>query len=197
MLFPPSREQATHQRHIQQILCEIEQLCSTQHCSRCNSQYIQYGLCMYVNVNMINWMPMMQRREIILIRLKPWEHSPSSIPSSLPSPPFLLTCAVRGDINLSDRLCDPPSGLGGRRRAVNINILPGFATDMERPWPPWIFIHDHRQKKKHEPISMAENLAVTCKHHNSPHPLCKQHDQYCQFSACSWLFAHFYFNTGR
>lgn len=39
---------------------------------------------------------------------------------------FLLTRAVRGDINLSDRLCDPPLGLGGRRSAVNINILPGF-----------------------------------------------------------------------
>lgn len=41
-------------------------------------------------------------------------------------PLFLLTYAVRGDINLSDRLCDPPPGLGGRRSAVNINILPGF-----------------------------------------------------------------------
>lgn len=28
--FPPSHEQAAHQRHMQQILCEIEQLCSTQ-----------------------------------------------------------------------------------------------------------------------------------------------------------------------
>lgn len=41
-------------------------------------------------------------------------------------PLFLLTYAVRGDINLSDRLCDPPPGLGGRRSDVNINILPGF-----------------------------------------------------------------------
>lgn len=47
-----------------------------------------------------------------------------------------LTCAVRGDINLSDRLCDPPCGLGGRRGAVNINILPGFTADTEQPRPP-------------------------------------------------------------
>lgn len=71
---------------------------------------------------------------------------PLSILSSLPSPPFLLACAVRGDINLSDRLCDPPSRLGGRRSAVNINILPGFVADTEQPWPPWIFIHYHKQK---------------------------------------------------
>lgn len=101
---------------------------------------------MYVNVNVIYWIQKKQQREIIFIRLEPWGHSPSSILSSLPSPPFLLTCAVRGDINLSDRLCDPPSGLGGRRSAVNINILPGFVVDTEQPWPPWIFIHYHKQK---------------------------------------------------
>lgn len=65
-----------------------------------------------------------------------WERSPAALLSSLPFPPFLLTCAVRGDINLSDRLCDPPSRRGGRRSAVNINILPGFMADMEQPRPP-------------------------------------------------------------
>lgn len=54
---PPLHEQATHQRHIQQILCVIEQLCSTQQCSGSNSQHIQYSLCMCVNVNVnaMNW----------------------------------------------------------------------------------------------------------------------------------------------
>lgn len=143
---PPSHEKATHQRQIQQILCEIEQLCSTQQCPGCNSQYRLYSLCMYVNVIVTYGIQKKQQREMIFIWLELWEPSPSSILSSLPSPPFLLTCAVRGDINLNDRLCDPPSRLGGRRSAVNINILPGFAADTEQPWPPWIFICYHRQK---------------------------------------------------
>lgn len=61
---------------------------------------------------------------------EPWERPPAALLSSLPSPPFLLTCAVRGDISLSDRLCDPPSGLGGRRSAVNINTF----LDSWRTW---------------------------------------------------------------
>lgn len=82
---------------------------------------------------------------IIFIPLQPWEPAASSVLSSLPSP-FLLTCAVRGDINLSDNLCDPPPGLGGRRRAVNINILPGVAAAMEQPRPPRVLVRDPRQE---------------------------------------------------
>lgn len=98
-----------------------------------------------VNVNAMNRIPMTQQQEIIFICLQPWEDPPSYLPSSLPSPPFLLTCAVRGEINLSDGLCDPPPGLGRRRSTVTINTLPGFSADMNFPRPPLVFIHDQEE----------------------------------------------------
>ncbi len=86
--FLPSHEQATHQRHIQQILCEIEQLCSYT-----RALWVQLPAhavwFVYVNVNLMNWILMVQRWEIIFVRLETWEHSPSSLLSSLPSPPSL------------------------------------------------------------------------------------------------------------
>lgn len=41
-------------------------------------------------------------------------------------------------------------------------------------------LHPLSEAGKHEPISMAENRAITGKHHPLLH---KQHDQYCQFIA--------------
>lgn len=68
----------------------------------------------------------------------------------------------------------------------------------QHKYPSWILsrhgaamatmnLHPLSQAEKHEPISMAENLAVTRRRHPLPRPpLCKQHDQYCQFIACSF-----------
>lgn len=67
---PPSHEKATHQRQIQQILCEIEQLCATQQCPGCNSQYRLYSLCMCVNVIVTYEIQKTQQREMIFIWLE-------------------------------------------------------------------------------------------------------------------------------
>lgn len=108
---------------------------------------LTHCLCICVNVKAINRIPMMQQREIIIFLLRPRSHS------SLPSPPFLLSRAIRGEINLSDGLCDLPPGLGGRRSPVNINILPGFTAAVNHPRPRWVTERD-RQKEITSAVSI-------------------------------------------
>lgn len=155
-LFLSSCEQAAHQRHIQHILCEKEPLCSTRWRSGYNSQY---GSVAPECVMSMRWI---EYRWCCDKRSSSYVSNPGSIlhpPSySLPSPPCLLTCAVRGDINLSDRLCDPPPRLGGRS-AVNINILPGVSGHGASIQPPWLSRITGRRTLS--PLAWLQNATLT------------------------------------
>lgn len=97
------------------------------------------------NVIVMNWIAMMQWGDHLHTSLTLGAFSILS-PLFITFSSFLLTCAVRGNIHLSDSLCDPPPGLAWRGSAVNINIhiIPGSMAGTEQPWPPWIFIRDHK-----------------------------------------------------
>lgn len=101
------------------------------------------------------------------------------------------TCAVRGDINLSDRLCDPPCGLGGRRGAVNINILPGIHGGHGAATAT-MNLHPLSQAGKHEAHQHGWKKKKKKHHHPTTRSANKQS---CQFIAgelivCSFSFFH-------
>lgn len=185
----PSHEQATHQRRIQQILCEMEQLCSTQQCSGCNSQNIQYGLCMYVNVNAMNWIRTKRRREIIFMRRL-------TLGAFCILYPLFITFS-----SFPFNLCRQ-----GRHQSEWQVVWSSFRARWEKErcqhkYPSWIHgghgaamatmnLHPLSRAEKHEPISVAENHAVTRRRRPLRHKQTKLPVYRLCLIVCSFLFPH-------
>lgn len=177
-----SCEQAAHQRHIQQILCEIEPLCSTQRHSGYNSQYIQYG----------SWVCECQCDESNTDDAATRDHLHTSLTLGAFSIlyPLFITFS-----SLPFNLCHQ-----GRHQSEWQVVWSSSRAWWEKErcqhkYPSWSLrtwsIHGH-----HESLWSRADKHWAHQHGYKRHPhtlhSAKKHDQYCQFSACSWLFVHLY-----